>query len=164
MKVHLDYKNILVPIDFSDESRKAFYVALKYSRQFDCDTTALHVHDVGKTIDDMEQAAADLGRMEDGIKRRINDLWEDGGIEEVDRRRVHLEIRGGKLWEEIVRYATERHVDLVVMGTSGRTGVKSLFSPSASEKVARHAPCNVLIVKSDLWEPTLDAPPEKFKV
>ena len=164
MKVHLDYKNILVPIDFSDESRKAFYVALKYARQFDCDTTALHVHDVGKSIDDMEQAASDLARLEEGIKRRIDEMWEEGGLEQVDRRRVHLEIRGGKLWEQIVRYSTDHEVDLVVMGTSGRTGVKKILSPSQSEKVARHAPCNVLIVKTDKWQPTLDAPPDKFKV
>jgi nucleotide-binding universal stress UspA family protein len=164
MPVALQYRRILVPIDFSDESRKAFYMALKYSRMFDCDTIALHVGDVGTSIDDMEKTAADLERLDEGVARRLNELWARGGLEEVDRRRVQIEIRGGVLWKQVVRYAEDSDVDLIVMATSGRTGIKSFFSPSQCERVVRHAPCNVLVVKSDAWEATLDAPPEKFKV
>jgi nucleotide-binding universal stress UspA family protein len=164
MQVELQYRRILVPIDFSNESRKAFYMALKYSRQFDCDTIALHIGDVGTSIDDMEKTASDLERLDDGVTRRLNELWAKGGLDKVDRRRVQIEIRGGVLWKQVVRYADENDVDLIVMATSGRTGVKSLFSPSQCERVVRHATCNVLVVKTDEWEATLDAPPEKFKV
>jgi universal stress protein A len=164
IKTELTYNKILVPIDFSDTSRKAFYIALTYAKLFEAETTVLHIDDVGHTIDDMERTADDLARFEEGVKRRLNELWGMGGIELVDRRRVHLEIRGGKPWSEVVRFAGENEVDLIVMGTHGRSGIKSLFIGSQCERVVRHAPCDVVVVKADNWEPTLDAPPEKFKV
>src|SRR5512147_786183 len=48
---------------------------------------------------------------------------------------------------EICRIAQERHVDLIVMGTHGRTGLAHLLIGSVAERVVRHASCSVLIVR-----------------
>jgi universal stress protein A len=48
---------------------------------------------------------------------------------------------------EICRIAQERRVDLIVMGTHGRTGLAHLFIGSVAERVVRYAPCSVLIVR-----------------
>jgi nucleotide-binding universal stress UspA family protein len=48
---------------------------------------------------------------------------------------------------EIVRYAADRGIDLIVMGTHGRTGLERLLMGSVAEKVMREAPCSVLVVK-----------------
>jgi nucleotide-binding universal stress UspA family protein len=48
---------------------------------------------------------------------------------------------------EIVRYASEAGLDLIVMGTHGRTGTDRLLMGSVAEKVLRDAPCSVLVVK-----------------
>ncbi len=47
----------------------------------------------------------------------------------------------------IVEYARTEHVDLIVMGTHGRTGLSHLFLGSVAERVVRAAPCPVLTVR-----------------
>jgi nucleotide-binding universal stress UspA family protein len=49
--------------------------------------------------------------------------------------------------EEIINYAAEASIDLIVMGTHGRTGLERLLMGSVAEKVLRGAPCSVLVVK-----------------
>ncbi len=156
----LDYKKILVPIDFSDGSRKAFYVAIKYANTFSADTILLHVREGSSVERDNEE----LERLEDGIRRRLNELWAKGGLEEVDRRRITMEIRGGKPWVEIVNFAHEEDVDLIIMGTHGSTGLKSILIGSQAEKVVRRANCHVLAVKPDGFDSSLQGVPEKFRV
>lgn len=164
MKAQINYQRILVPVDFSDTSRKAFYVALKYASVFDADTIALHVQDVGRSLEKVEQSTAQLERIEMGIKRRIDDLWTEGGLAEVDRRRVSVEIRGGKPWMEICRAADELQCDLIVMGTHGLTGIKHMLIGSQAERVVRRANCHVLAVKPDGFDSNLEGIPEKFQV
>lgn len=50
--------------------------------------------------------------------------------------------------EEIIQAAQRTHADLVILGSRGMTGLKGAFLGSVSRKVARHAPCSVLVVKS----------------
>jgi len=164
MQTQINYQRILVPVDFSDTSRKAFYVALKYATVFDADTIALHVQDVGRSLEKVEESTAELERIELGVKRRIDDLWSDGGLTEVDRRRVSVEIRGGKPWMEICRAADELNCDLIVMGTHGLTGIKHMLIGSQAERVVRRANCHVLTVKPDGFDSNLEGIPEKFQV
>jgi universal stress protein A len=49
--------------------------------------------------------------------------------------------------DEIIRAASEQGVDLIVIATHGRTGLKHLFMGSVAERVVRHAPCPVLVVR-----------------
>lgn len=56
-------------------------------------------------------------------------------------------IRNGLPAEEIVRYATEAGIDLIVLGTHGRTGLAHVLLGSVAEKVVRKAPCGVLTVR-----------------
>ena len=164
MNTDLTYKKILVPIDFSDTSRKAFYLALKYAKVFDAETYALHVQDVGRSVDEVEKSAAELERVENGLKRRLNDLWIEGGLDNVDRRKVYLEIRGGKPWIEIVKAADDLGADLIIMGTHGSTGFRQMLIGSQAERVVRRANCHVLTIKPDDFEHNLDGVPKKFRV
>lgn len=160
----VSYKRILVPIDFSDCSRKAFYVALKYAKLFQAETVLLHVSEASRDANRIVATAEEQERMEEGVRRRLNELFEKGGLEEVDRRRVTLETSGGKAWVEIVRYANEHDVDLIVMGTHGTTGLKSILIGSQCERVVRRANCHVLAVKPDGFDSTLQGLPEHMKV
>jgi nucleotide-binding universal stress UspA family protein len=56
-------------------------------------------------------------------------------------------IRVGHAFVEIVRYATDNAIDMIVMGTHGRGPVKHLLLGSVAEKVVRKAPCPVLTVR-----------------
>ena len=70
------------------------------------------------------------------------------------------EFRVGKDSQEILKFADEQRVDMIVMGRHGRTGFEKVFFGNVTEKVARKAPCPVLIVPwsfhrvvGDLGEP-----------
>lgn len=155
MDVKYKVEKILVPIDFSDTSRKAFYVALKIGRQYDADVTVLHVMEPIASFfsgEDMDRQADQMTRVEEGVRRRVNELYEAGGLAEVDRRKVHIEIRSGKAYLEILRASWEKKVDLIVMGSHGYTGVKHMLIGSQTDKVVRRAHCMVLTIKPDNFE------------
>jgi nucleotide-binding universal stress UspA family protein len=60
---------------------------------------------------------------------------------------VQVNVAVGKPAEEILRVAREEGVDLIVMGTDGRTGVRHLLLGSVAEEVTRHASCPVFTVR-----------------
>jgi universal stress protein A len=155
MEVELKVKNVLIPIDFSDPSRKAFYIGLKLARMFDATVYVLHVVEPIASFDsgeDMEKQAEEVKRVEEGVKRRVNELFQIGGLKEVDRRKVKVEIRGGKPYMEILRFAYHNDIDLIVMGSHGHTGVKHMLIGSQTERVVRRAHCMVLTIKPDDFE------------
>ena len=61
---------------------------------------------------------------------------------------AHPALVEGHPAEEIIRAAQRTHADLVILGSRGMTGLKGAFLGSVSRKVARHAPCSVLVVRS----------------
>ncbi len=166
MDVNVGYKRILVPVDFSDASRKAFYVALKFAQIFDSETHVIHVFEPMDSFDGanrVEAEANEMARLEDGVKRRVNELFTKGGLGEVDRRKVFVDIRAGKPWKEILTMVVEENIDLVVMGNTGTSGLKELLLGSTTERVVRRAPCHVLCVKTDEYEYDPIPVPQKFK-
>ena len=54
----------------------------------------------------------------------------------------------GEPWDQIVSVAREEAVDLIVMGTHGRTGLRRALIGSVAERVVRHAPCTVMVVRA----------------
>jgi nucleotide-binding universal stress UspA family protein len=55
-------------------------------------------------------------------------------------------IHGNEPYQDIVRQASENHVDMIIVGRHGRTGLVRLMMGSVTAKVIGHAPCNVLVV------------------
>ncbi len=85
---------------------------------------------------------ADLGRELEG--------WR-GEAERLAGRAVQTIVRTGAPAAEIVRFAAERKADLVVVGTRGRTGLERAVLGSVAEAVVRHAPCAVLVARTQDW-------------
>jgi len=166
VQVELNYKIVMVPIDFSDTSRRAFYIALKYAKAFDADTWVLHVLEPMDSFDTssrVEAHSAEVERVEEGVRRRVNELFEKAGLAEVDRRRVRIAIRGGKPWKEILKFAVEQEADLLVMGSHGQTSFRDILLGSTTERVVRRASCHVLCVKPEDYEYDPIGIPEKYK-
>ncbi len=167
MKIDVDYKNILIAINFTDTSRLAFYVALKYARNFDAKLWVLHVTKPLDTFDgdaSVDKQANEMERLEDGVKRRINELFEEGGLREVDRRKVLVDFKAGDVATEILAATEERDIDLIIIGNNPekRRGLKKLVSHSPADKVVEKADCHVLVVKPNDYRYTPDSIPEKF--
>ena len=62
--------------------------------------------------------------------------------------KVHPEVGEGSTFEEIVRFAKEKDIDLIIMGTHGRGWLAHVLLGSVTEKVVRKAPCPVLTIKN----------------
>ncbi len=60
---------------------------------------------------------------------------------------VMTEVQMGRPFIEIIRYAREKKIDLIVLGTHGRSGLKHVLLGSVAERVVRKAPCPVLTIR-----------------
>ena len=140
---------ILCPTDFSDLSDHAF----KYARTFSQDYgAALHVLYV---VDDSHQYWMAMGPNTIPAGPATDELLAAGRtqMEEfragalADVERVVTDVRLGRPFMEIIRYAREQAVDLIVIGTHGRGALSHVLMGSTAEKVVRKAPCPVLSIR-----------------
>ncbi len=151
------YKHILCPVDFSDCSTKAFYRAVGYSQHYQAKLAILNVRESAVSSYEEHASSRDVvDILREGLVTRLNLLEQEGRITREERDRITLETRNGKPYEEILRMAINGEHDLIVMGTHGNTGFKHLFMGSQAERVVRRAPCDVLTVKPDGYDPKLD--------
>jgi nucleotide-binding universal stress UspA family protein len=124
---------ILYPTDFSSYSNQAYFHALGLAEAYRASLTVLYVYNPG-----VEKAGGD--------KRYWRDQLEQIRPANASIPVSHVFLEGDAA-AEIVRYAADAAVDVIVLGTHGRTGVERLLMGSVAEKVMRDAPCSVLVVK-----------------
>lgn len=146
------FSKILVPVDFSPCSERAFRVACALARVFSSEVILLHVVDT-KSLDALNRVGLALPSEEKAQKKRLNHfaratvrrLLSSAAAMGVPIRRV---VTAGTPFVEIARLARGENVELVVMGSyGGQTGVvEKLFFGSTAEKVVRSAGCPVLTV------------------
>lgn len=141
------FRSILVPTDFSEKSQ----VGLIYGRVLaGCFSSTLHVlHVVANTVS--VGGAAFWGISESKLRGRLEEEARphfEALLPELDGLEASLVTRFGCPFAEVVRYATDWNVDLIVMGTGGRGSVTHLLRGSIVEKVVRNAPCPVLAVRT----------------
>jgi nucleotide-binding universal stress UspA family protein len=133
---------ILVPIDFEPASDEALEYARLIASQFQGTVHALHVlpnlflRPVVSNPHDLKTAA--LHQLADRLANA-----DHRGFEAT----VAVELSDDPA-DEIVSYARTHDINLIVMGTHGRTGVAHALIGSVAEKVVRTAPCSVLTVRA----------------
>jgi len=154
-------RRILVPLDFSPSSEYALAYAQALATDFGASLHLLHV------IEDRlmtgpwpnEAYLGETARLREGLvkdsERRCLDCAksvEKTGVQ------VTTEVLIGGPAHAIVESATAPDVDLIVMGTHGRTGITHLLIGSVAERVVRHAPCPVLVVRERKLADRREAP------
>ena len=138
-------KKILVPVDFSDCSKKALQYAIPFVRQFAAELILLHVAQrylpsgelASLSTEFMQRELCDTG--EKGLAALQQSLAADVPCKTV--------LRVGQAHTEIIDAARELEVDLIILSTHGRTGLAHVFLGSTAERIVRHARCPVLIVR-----------------
>jgi len=137
------YEDILVPVDGSEASMDAVTHAASLAEVHDA---RIHVIYVVQPQAGVESAGVDVvGALEDVGKRAIEDaeaLAREAGIESVE-----TAILEGTPHRQIMEYAEDNGIDLVVMGTHGRTGLGRLLLGSVTEKIVRVSSVPVLTVR-----------------
>ncbi|HEY3860279.1 MAG TPA: universal stress protein [Verrucomicrobiae bacterium] len=138
-------RKILVPTDFTACSHKALSYALSFARLFGAEILLLHVVESVPTIaqDAMLQSSMLNAALHEESKKRLH-RWQreamaDGSVETMTA--------DGVPWQRIVEVAREKNMDLIVAGTGGRSGLALVLLGSTAERVVRHAPCPVLVVR-----------------
>jgi universal stress protein A len=140
----LKLKSILVPIDFSKISQSALEYAVPLARQFDAKITLLHAieplpYPVEWTYASMREDFP-IGPLQEKLKVLAQRAIEPELLKEVI-------VRVGTAFEVIANAAWDCEADLIVITTHGHTGLKHVFMGSTAERVVRHAPCPVLVVR-----------------
>lgn len=141
-------KRILVPLDFGAPSVRALDHAKVLAERFEASLDLLHVVP-NPYLDDPAGLYLPLPEpyLEELVKdaqKRLNEI-----LPSFNRQRSNVRtiVKVGDPLFQIVEYARLESVDLIVMGTQGRSGVARLFLGSVAERVVRTAPCPVLTVR-----------------
>ena len=145
-----DIKRILFATDFSDNSKYALTFAISFAQKYDAMLYILHViqqpsYPLGMyaeiSFDAMDKFSQSIS---DAVEKEMQTLKEKDlrGYGKYECMIVH-----GTPFLEILRMAKEKNVELIVVGTHGRTGLDHVLFGSTAEKVVRRAPCPVLSVR-----------------
>jgi universal stress protein A len=128
-------KRILVPHDFSETSAAAVTYAVALARHFGAELSFLHVGDrnYSETRDVSPIHDALLAILSPSDRLELNPAFY---------------VKTGFPAAEIVRFASDGDIDLIVMGTHGRGFIGHALMGSVAESVVRTAPCPVLTVRN----------------
>jgi nucleotide-binding universal stress UspA family protein len=142
-------KKILYPTDFSSYSNQAYFHAISLAEKHNASLTVLFVYNPDHTTTPGSQ----------GDELADRRYWQ-GQLEQIRPVDVRIPVTHvlleGDPASEIVRYGRDAGIDLIVMGTHGRTGVERLLMGSVAEKVLRDASSSVLVVKLPRGQPITD--------
>lgn len=135
-------KNVLVPIDFSDEAYKALEDTLEFVGDPQ-QIAVIHVLPpleptepgvIWQTIDDQTRIA------------RVTEIFHKRFPEDASRQ-MKFTVAIGNPSSEIIDYAKQNAIDLIVIPSSGRTGLSRFFLGSVAERVVRFSHCPVLVTR-----------------
>lgn len=147
----MDFKKILVPVDFSEFSDKAAEYAMFMAERFCSNITLLHTITLfEEDINEEEHLQAykkiiQLKENERAKKLKLHCINGKNRGLQVDS----VLLRGISAADSILDYIENKNFDLIVMGTHGRTGLKKWISGSVTEKVVRFSPTPVLTIHKD---------------
>jgi len=153
-----DFHRILVPVDFSECSERALGVAMGLAARTRSELLLLFVDerpDARTWLDDrktklqlaaLENDESCLLALADRVAAAVT---ESTGLPAPDEGKITVRVGTGNAPAQILGVAADSEVDLIVMGTHGRTVLRDLFVGSTTEQVTRRASCAVLAVKPE---------------
>ena len=143
-------KKVLHPTDFSDNSKDALEYALAVCAWEKAELVLLHVCESFEFTPpeyymDEAEVARQLKTRLNAVKKMLDEIAarHRGAVPETTTVAI-----GGKPCAEILRYAEERGVDMIVLGTHGRTGLAHFLIGSTAERVVRTSSCPVLTIRA----------------
>jgi len=138
-------KNILVPYDFTTFGDIAFEKAIEIAKKFDSKLTLLTI--IGTDIDtsgmDWVRAQEKHDEEETSAKDKLNRIKGSQNDVDISVKIIH----NSSVIDGILSFAENNNIDLIVMGSHGRSGFKKLVLGSAASGVVARANCPVLITK-----------------
>jgi nucleotide-binding universal stress UspA family protein len=147
-------RNILLATDFSEPSASALEYAKALAKPFHARIHVLHVlEDLAAHAWTTEVYVAALPGVHEEMERQARErLATVFTGDELKEYAVRTELRMGSPFVEVIRYARDEKIDLIVLGTHGRGPIAHMLLGSVAERVVRKAPCPVLTVRETQHE------------
>jgi nucleotide-binding universal stress UspA family protein len=142
---------VLVATDFSAASKDAVLYATAIARRHKSKLFIAHV-----------VASRSESALMDGWRAGQTEIIEQLLANRLDGIEHELVVKSGEVWEVLSRLIVEKAIDLVVVGTRGRTGVLKLLLGSVAENIFRRAPCPVLTVGPNISGQNPEVGPERI--
>ena len=141
----INLRRILVPTDFSESANHALAYGISFAAEYKADLVLLHVIEtlsVGYASDlfpvPMAEVLEEIGSYARGELAKLAAQAAERGVT------AHQVGVQGKPAAEVIRYAKEQAIDMIVLGTHGRGVLDHALFGSKTERVVRKAPCPVL--------------------
>jgi nucleotide-binding universal stress UspA family protein len=137
----LEIRRIVVPTDFSDAADRALGYAAELAQKLGAEIHVIHAWQLSAYASPSSELAKGMSKdltrdLEAAVKKR-----------ETAAVKIHRHLRMGVPYVEIVQAAKELDADLIVMGTTGKTGLEHFLLGSVAERIVRTAECPVLTVR-----------------
>jgi nucleotide-binding universal stress UspA family protein len=142
-EIAMNVKHILCPVDFSEHGEAAISYATSLAKEYNAELHFVHVFEEPHAYVDGGFASAPLPAIDLDEEKAKLDLVEPASPDVAYRRKMIV----GRPSEELVKYAAEESIDLIIMGTHGRTGLGRLLMGSVAESIVRKATCPVLTIR-----------------
>jgi nucleotide-binding universal stress UspA family protein len=146
-KIHI--KKILVPIDGSECSLNAAKYGIKIAKDENAQLFCIHVigsvpYGYASSPPAIDQYFKDLEEKVQSWFDKVRDMAKNEGVPEL-KTEIFTDVKS--ILASIIDYATNKDIDLIVIGTKGRTGLKRFLMGSVANGVVQHAHCPVLLVR-----------------
>ena len=146
----IPFQRILFPTDFSNNAKSAQDYACEFAQQFGAQLHVLTVvQDAALVLPEtgmfLTLPLPSVKEIVEGAEASLRTVLDPASGQGHD---VVLQVAVGTPFLEITRYADEHQIDLIVMGTHGRTGMRHVMLGSVAERVLRKSNCPVLTIRS----------------
>jgi len=141
------FKKILCPVDFSEFTKEVVAYAADIAKRYGSELHVLHVIPNLTYFTPYESflTPENLVAIEKNIQDEVDrDFKKVLGRVDIDVRKA---VRTGVAFVEIIDYAKTEGIDLIVMGTHGRSGIEHILIGNVAEKVVRKSPCPVMTIR-----------------
>lgn len=143
----VNIKSILIGCDFSPDSGVAFDFGLSLAQEFQSELHLAHVVETSLYQELHKTDSAVEEEIQQEVRTRLVQKLQDMVPEDARNWcKPRTDLLDGHPYEEIVKYAEQNDMDMIVLGTRGHGLVKSLLIGSTTDRVVRRAPCPVLSV------------------
>jgi nucleotide-binding universal stress UspA family protein len=141
------FKRILFPVDLSDASAKVVPYVTTMAEKFNARVHLLFVvrvlqHYAAMYVPDPSISQFELEILK-GAEKRLYE-FKDAHFKEIGE--TEAEVLLGEVAEEITRFAAEKKIDLIIMGTHGRKGLDKVVFGSVADRVVKTSPVPVMLV------------------
>ena len=159
----IEYKNILFCTDFSEDANIAFLHALDLAKKYDAKLHILHIphssysycrHIVDEHVP--EGSAGGEAFFDEEIEKRAGEALKEECAERLgDFKDYVFVIKSGSPDVEIIRYAKKNDIDVIVMGTLGKSEQDRIEHGSTVANVSKYAHCHVIAIRNPAKQFTL---------